>query len=826
LPERLGQPTQTTQATQATQPGRTRDQRPVIPARAEVRPELQPNPAQPNPATILLGQSQGYTATLVIVVGPRQPYARNPDTYTYRQDVTGWTSFAIRPDGACDGATCTPTDSGTHTVIGSFLRWPRWPKQIHGTAFLQVEPVVERLGLEPNPATILLGQSQDYTVQGFAAKNRPVDLAQLTAKPVFLIDQGGTCTGATCTPIKAGDHTVTVTLTQQDRAPVTTSAALHVEPVVASLQLQPNPARILLGSSQNYEIKGLAADGNPIDLDQLTAKPVLGIDQGGTCRQATCTPVKAGRHTVTVTLTQQDRAPVTATAVLHVEPLVQRLELQPNPATILLGQSQDYVVKGFAAKNSPVDLAQLTAKPVLELDQGGTCTGATCTPTKPGRHTVTVSLTQHGRAPVTATAVLHAEPEVKPSTAKISSVTPDFTPPAKPVEVRGNTGSCNRAGTLTFHGTPKEASVNVTGDKHGDFVARFTVPRGTFPISFKLELTVDCNAQVQRAERELTVINLAPVAADDFAVTIQDTPVAIAVTANDRNLDLDTGYQTLVVEHGPPPPNGTILVQPDGVVIYTPRAGFLGQDQFQYGLCDNVINAAGTADCGIATVRVTVNPGTLTTGGGPSGGGPSGGGPSGGKPCAPSAGDLRQHLQVTPAKGPGGAKLRITAMVDRRLAACSLRLLLGGTPLGPNVSVGPDGTISAQLPVPTNAIPGGSTLRLATTGGQILDEASFEVLPTLLRQWWQRDPYRFLLGAAALLAGALARAAIRRLRRRLQEDDQDDGDQPRQHRLRPVPYTRPAQVTVEPASKEGRTVTVRLQPHADAGTLTLQEVPG
>jgi hypothetical protein len=41
-----------------------------------------------------------------------------------------------------------------------------------------------------------------------------------------------------------------------------------------------------------------------------------------------------------------------------------------------------------------------------------------------------------------------------------------------------------------------------------------------------------------------------------------------------------------------------------------------------------------------------------------------------------------------------------------------------------------------------------------------------------------------------------------------------------------VPYTRPAQVTVEPASKEGRTVTVRLQPHADAGTLTLQEVPG
>jgi hypothetical protein len=512
-----------------------------------------------------------------------------------------------------------------------------------------------------------------------------------------------------------------------------------------------------------------------------------------------------------------------------VEPVVASLQLQPNPARILLGSSQTYEIKGLTADGNPVDLDQVAAKPVLELDQHGTCTGATCTPTKAGRHTVTVTLTQRGPKPVTATAVLHVEAEVKPSTAKISSVTPDFTPPANPVEVRGNTGSCNRAGTLTFHGTPEEASVNVTGDKHGNFVARFTVPRGTFPRGFKLELTVDCNTQVQRAERELTVINLAPVAADDFAVTTQDTPVAIAVTANDRNPDPDTGYQTLVAEHGPPPPNGTILVQPDGVVIYTPRAGFLGQDQFQYGLCDNVINAAGTADCGIATVTVTVNPGTPRnggpSGGGPSGGGPSGGGASGGKPCGPSAGDLRQRLQVTPTEGSGGTKLRITAMVDRRLAACSLRLLLGGAPLGPDVSVGPDGTISAQLPVPTDAIPGGSILRLATTGGQILDEASFEVLPTLLRQWWQRDPYRFLLGVAALLAGALARAAIRRLRRRLQEDDQDDGDQPRQHRLRPVPYPRPAQVTVEPAGRDGRTVTVRLQPHADAGTLTLQEVP-
>jgi hypothetical protein len=76
----------------------------VIPARAEVRLELDPDPAE-----ILLGGHVDYTATLVIRVGPYQPSVyNNPDTYTYRYDVTGWTRFVIRGDRACKGATCTP----------------------------------------------------------------------------------------------------------------------------------------------------------------------------------------------------------------------------------------------------------------------------------------------------------------------------------------------------------------------------------------------------------------------------------------------------------------------------------------------------------------------------------------------------------------------------------------------------------------------------------------------------------------------------------------------------------------------------------------------
>ena len=71
----------------------------------------------------------------------------------------------------------------------------------------------------------------------------------------------------------------------------------------------------------------------------------------------------------------------------------------------------------------------------------------------------------------------------------ISSVEPASTPPGKPVKVSGNTGSCNHAGTLALQGT--SATTTVTGDR-GAFTASLTVPAGTFPKPYRLELRVDC----------------------------------------------------------------------------------------------------------------------------------------------------------------------------------------------------------------------------------------------------------------------------------------------------------------------------------------------
>jgi len=415
--------------------------------------------------------------------------------------------------------------------------------------------------------------------------------------------------------------------------------------------------------------------------------------------------------------------------VLHVDRPFDRLDLQPAATSIELGASQGYIAYGVADGADPVDVTTQTVFTIKELN--GSCVGASCTATEPGDYTVIGTLTRDGRRTVGGTAKLRVLPR-QPS---ISSVTPASTLPGRSVEVRGNTGSCNRAGTLTFHGMTEDVSTDVTADENGNFVARFTVPRGTFPRAYKLELTVDCNRQLQWVQSELTVINLAPVAVDDSATTTQDTPVAIAVAANDRNPDPDTGYQTVVVEHRSPP-HGTIQVRSDRTIVYTPETGFLGRDQFQYSLCDNIINAAGQADCGTATVTVTVNPRTLTTttttttSVPPTSVPPTTTSPN----CAPSGGDIR-GFRVTPIEGAGGAGLRITAKGDRDLAPCPLNVLLGGSPLGPAVQVGSDGSISAQRSVPNDAKPGVSTVALAMTGGQILAETPFKISP-FAPPWW------------------------------------------------------------------------------------------
>ncbi len=91
--------------------------------------------------------------------------------------------------------------------------------------------------------------------------------------------------------------------------------------------------------------------------------------------------------------------------------------------------------------------------------------------------------------------------------------------------------------------------------------------------------------------------NTPPVAVDDTATTPEETPIDIDVLANDSD---DDGDPLTVSLGSVAPTRGTVSVNQDGTIRYTPDEGEIGTDTFTYVAND------GQVDSGEATVTVTI----------------------------------------------------------------------------------------------------------------------------------------------------------------------------------------------------------------------------
>ena len=83
---------------------------------------------------------------------------------------------------------------------------------------------------------------------------------------------------------------------------------------------------------------------------------------------------------------------------------------------------------------------------------------------------------------------------------------------------------------------------------------------------------------------------------DDTATTTRNTSVSIPVLANDTDADGDE----LQISGVTSPTQGTVVVNGDGTVTYTPRRGFTGTDAFTYTVDD----ARGGTDTALVTITV------------------------------------------------------------------------------------------------------------------------------------------------------------------------------------------------------------------------------
>ena len=124
---------------------------------------------------------------------------------------------------------------------------------------------------------------------------------------------------------------------------------------------------------------------------------------------------------------------------------------------------------------------------------------------------------------------------------------------------------------------------------------------GVYPITVT---AVDPDGNVVTTTFEITANNPEPEATDDIASTEPGEAVTISVLANDNDPDGDD----LTVSEETPPANGTIVINDDGTITYTPNAGFEGTDTFTYTITDS----NGDTDTATVTVEVSDEPTGLT----------------------------------------------------------------------------------------------------------------------------------------------------------------------------------------------------------------------
>ena len=155
----------------------------------------------------------------------------------------------------------------------------------------------------------------------------------------------------------------------------------------------------------------------------------------------------------------------------------------------------------------------------------------------------------------------------------------------------GNAGLTARVIASPLHGV---ISVNADGSLN------YTPNAGFYGSDSFTYVANDGAADSNIASVAITVIatNKPPVAQDDNVTLSEDTPIRIAILANDSDPDGDR----LSILLGSKPAHGQISLNADNTVTYTPDQDFSGSDSFTYRISDGVVTS------GVTTVRVTIAP--------------------------------------------------------------------------------------------------------------------------------------------------------------------------------------------------------------------------
>jgi hypothetical protein len=339
--------------------------------------------------------------------------------------------------------------------------------------------------------------------------------------------------------------------------------------------------------------EGTNASNIPVlanDLGSNLSLDTVGSSSDGTVTKnadgtITFAPNTGFTGTATFTYTNKDDAGQASTATVTVM-VIAKPVLVDDFISTAEGQP---VTSTVAANDTGTDL-QITG---VGTSPNGTATflpdrSVTFTPAAGFHGVTTVTYSVVDAAGQTGTATLHISVVQAPTAADANVKTGQV----MPVTVALQALTTGTAQSVTAVGS----SLNGTVTDNGDGTATF-IPAAGFVGTTAFTYTVT-DALGQTATGTITVdVIPAPVASPDTAATHDGAPVTVQAVGN------DTG-ENIVITAVETTPNGTVVLNADGTVTFTPKAGFAGTAVIVYTITDDLgQNAVGTI-----TITVTNTP--------------------------------------------------------------------------------------------------------------------------------------------------------------------------------------------------------------------------
>jgi uncharacterized repeat protein (TIGR01451 family)/gliding motility-associated-like protein len=154
--------------------------------------------------------------------------------------------------------------------------------------------------------------------------------------------------------------------------------------------------------------------------------------------------------------------------------------------------------------------------------------------------------------------------------------------------------------TVSVTTAPPSGSASINGDKTVEFNPSGMTENQTVSLVYRVtEISTGYYAEAT-ATVHYSSVNDAPTAVADLTSTTIEKPVTINILGNDSDPDGLLQTPTITVN----PNYGSVIVNADKTITYTPIAGFDGTDVLTYQICDDGYPVP--AKCSTATVTISV----------------------------------------------------------------------------------------------------------------------------------------------------------------------------------------------------------------------------